>query len=218
MRHGWMGLGLLLILVLPLGADPARWRAEMERFDREDAAHTPEPGGVLFVGSSSIRGWNLKTSFPELDALNRGFGGSQLTDVLHYFDRVVARYRPRLVVLYGGENDIAAGRSPQEVAAAYRQFATQLHERLPECRLLFIALKPSPLRWEMFEKMSVTNALIRAHIAHDTLAAYVDVVTPMLTPEGKPRAELFVEDRLHLNAEGYKLWASLLEPHLDGRR
>lgn len=209
---------LMMLGVSTLGfvamADPAEWQAEMQRFDAEDAAMEPRAGGVLFVGSSSIKGWDVAASFPDLKAINRGFGGSRLEDVLHHFDRVVTRYRPRTIVLYCGENDIAAGKTPERVAADYRRFVELMQEKLPEAKLVFIALKPSPLRWEMFEKMSAANAMIRAHASRQERVTYVDVVTPMLTARGLPRAELFKEDLLHLNTEGYKLWASLVGPLL----
>ncbi len=127
-----------------LADEPAvRFEAEIRDFERYDAEHPWPAGGILFVGSSTIRRWDLAQSFPDLPTLNRGFGGSQLSDVLHYFDRIVVPYRPRVVVLYEGDNDLAAGETAEQVVAELRQFVTRLRETLPGTRLIVVSIKPS---------------------------------------------------------------------------
>ena len=193
---------------------PARWESAIAAFEHQDQEALPAPGGILFVGSSSIRRWDLQQSFPDRRALNRGFGGSEVADALHYADRIILPYRPRIVVVYAGDNDIARGTTPCEVYANFKQLVSVIHERLPETRIVYIAIKPSPKRWELVHRARAANALIKAEcLEHDRLA-FVDVDTPMIGDDGQPRGELFVEDKLHLSDAGYELWTQLVRPHL----
>jgi lysophospholipase L1-like esterase len=194
---------------------PSRWEAAIRKFEAEDAERPPAPGGVLFVGSSSIRLWDLQASFPDLHALNRGFGGSQLADVAELADRVVLPYKPRQVVVYAGDNDIAAGKSPEQVVAAYQKLVEKIHAQLPETRIVFVSIKPSLKRWALIEPIRHANRSIAEIAAKDKRLEFVDIEPPMLGPDGLPRKELFRDDGLHLNAEGYKVWAERLRPVLE---
>lgn len=135
-----------------------------------------------------------------------------MADVVYYMGRIVLPYRPRLVVLYAGDNDMVEGRMPARVLADYHAFAARLRSALPEARLAFVSIKPSPSRRSYIERMRDTNRRIRSDIARDSLQAYVDVFTPMLGSTGQPRPELFEADSLHLTRAGYTLWRSLLAP------
>jgi lysophospholipase L1-like esterase len=154
----------------------------------------------------------VAADFPGVSLLNRGFGGSTLADVVYYEDRVVLSYRPRLVVLYAGDNDLAQGRTPEQVLGDYRAFVRRLRSVLPRTRLVYVSIKPSPSRRPFMASARETNQRIRADIAKDSLTAYVDVFTPMLNAAGQPRPELFVADSLHMNRAGYLLWRALLQP------
>ncbi len=193
--------------------DPRRFEAEIEALEAGDRASPPWPGSVVFVGSSSIKNWtDLAASFPGVPVLNRGFGGSTMADVVYYMRRIVLPYRPRLVVLYAGDNDLAEGRSPERVLADYRAFVAQLRHALPATRVVFVSIKPSPTRRAFIEPMRETNRRIRAVIAHDSLQTYVDVFTSMLDATGQPRPALFQADSLHMTQAGYRLWRALLAP------
>jgi lysophospholipase L1-like esterase len=195
-------------------ADSSRvFEPEIRAFELADRANPPPPHGIVFVGSSSIRNWtNLKADFPGLPVLNRGFGGSTLADVLYYMDRVVLRYRPSLVVLYAGDNDLRLGRSPERLAAEYRTFVRRLRSAEPGARLVYISIKPSPSRRALMDKAREANRLIQAEVSRDSLQSFVDVFSPMLGPGGQPRPELFLGDSLHLTRAGYLLWRGLLRP------
>ncbi len=202
-----------------LGAEPPkpkenRWEPKIRQFEAQDKKQMPPADGILFVGSSSIVGWKLEQCFPDLPVINRGFGGSQIADSVHFAERIVLPYRPKIIVLYAGDNDVAAGKSPQRVLADYQQFVKTVHDTLPNTRIVFIAIKPSLRRWHLVDKMRKANGLIRAVTEEDDRLAYVDIDKPMIADDGKPRKELFKADGLHLNAEGYKLWTSLVLPHL----
>jgi lysophospholipase L1-like esterase len=195
--------------------EPQRWESKIDAFEELDAKDPPPQNGVLFVGSSSIRMWDLEKSFPDLPVVNRGFGGSHIADSTYYADRIIVKHRPRVVVLYAGDNDIAHDMSPQEVLRDYQAFVQTLRERLPETKIVFIAIKPSIKRWHLIEKIRRANAGIRHATKHEERLAFVDIDRPMIGADGQPREELFQDDGLHLNAKGYELWASLLRPHLE---
>jgi lysophospholipase L1-like esterase len=194
----------------------ARWEKDILAFEAADKTHPPPQDAVLFIGSSSILMWaNLAQAFPGHKVLNRGFGGSQLSDSVAFVSRIVTPYRPRLVVLYAGDNDIASGKAPERVLADFKAFASKIHAALPETRIAYIAIKPCPLREKLLAQVKSANHLIQQHATSDKRLLFVDVFTPMLNQEGRPRADLCLKDGLHPNAQCYELWASLLRPVLD---
>jgi lysophospholipase L1-like esterase len=196
-------------------ADFARWEPEIQAFEAADRQSPPPPGGVVFVGSSTIRMWEtLARDFPGVPVLNRGFGGSELADVVHFADRIVLPYRPRLVMVYAGDNDLNAGKTPERVLADYRALVETIHRALPQARIGFLSIKPSPSRWKLADQMRAANDLVKRYTATDARLFYVDTFTPMLRPDGTPRAELFREDMLHMNAQGYALWRSIVASYL----
>jgi lysophospholipase L1-like esterase len=159
--------------------------------------------------------WETREAFPDWPVINRGFGGAHISDVNHYFDQVVKPYAPRTIVFYCGDNDIAAGKSPQQVSADYATFARRVRGEWPQTRIVYLPIKPSVSRWKHWPQMQEANALIRALIAGDALQSYLDVATPMLGGDGQPRKELLLDDGLHMNAAGYKLWNDALKAHIE---
>jgi len=192
----------------------SRWEKTIQAFEQQDAENPPPKGEILFIGSSSIRLWKTSEDFPEFTIINRGFGGSQTADSVEFADRIAIPYAPRLVVLYAGDNDISSGKSPEQVLEDTKTFFALLHEALPDTRIVYVAIKPSLARWRLVEKMRAANALIRAHTETDARLEFVDIDTPMLGDDGKPREELFIQDGLHLSREGYDLWNSIIRPYL----
>ena len=191
----------------------AAFAPEIARFEAEDRTNPPAPGGILFVGSSSIRFWtDLASDFPGEPVFNRGFGGSTFPDLIWYAPRIVLPYRPRMIVLYEGDNDVAAGRTPRQIVADYETFVDMVRRVLPATRVVFVSIKPSPSRWQLADRMRDANTLVRRAIARDTLATYVDVFTPMLGADGRPRADLYRPDSLHMTAAGYAIWRARLAP------
>jgi lysophospholipase L1-like esterase len=193
----------------------ARWAKEMAAFEAQDKASPPRPGGIVFVGSSSIRLWDLASAFPGLDAVNRGFGGSHVSDSVEHADLLVIRHQPRAVVFYAGDNDIAAGRTPQTVLDDYKRFVGRVHAAVPQARIAFIAVKPSIQRWALIAKVREANALVRRFAEGDDRLGFIDVDGPMLGWDEKPRPDLFVDDGLHLSSSGYALWNTLVRPFLE---
>lgn len=193
--------------------DTSRWESDIQAFEAADQASAPPEGGVVFVGSSSIRLWRtLEEDFEGLPVINRGFGGSEMDDALEFADRIVIPYRPRMVVVYAGDNDLWSEQTPQQVFGNFQALVEKVHASLPETRVAFIAVKPSVARWSIADRVRETNALVEQYAASHPLVDYIDIFTPMLGPDGTPRPELFVEDGLHLNEAGYELWESVVEP------
>jgi lysophospholipase L1-like esterase len=193
-----------------------RWRSELEAFSAADRKQMPPAGGVLFVGSSSIRMWSdLESAFPDQPlVIRRGFGGSRLSDSADLVNRLVLPYQPRLVVLYAGENDLSEGASPQEVLGHFVRFVQQVRAALPGTRVAYLSIKPSPSRLVKMAVMREANLLIQTHVLANENLDYIDVHTAMLDNDGRPRPELFVRDQLHLSAEGYGLWRQIVSAHL----
>lgn len=199
---------------IPAEVSNADWAQDMQRFAAQDQAQPPPRGAVLFVGSSSIRLWDsLAQDFPDAVVINRGFGGSEVRDSTWYADRIVYPYRPSTVVLYAGDNDLANGRTPEQVGQDTATFIDRVHQRLPKARIVIISTKPSPSRAHLLEAQRQANALVQRE-AQQRGAVFVDVFTPMLDAQGQPRESLFIQDRLHMNASGYALWKQLLAPYV----
>ena len=204
-------LGSTLPLLAQEADRAAKWEKEVAAIEKRQAENPPAKGGIVFAGSSTIRLWDLSKSFPDWNATNSGFGGSEIRDVTHFADRLVLKHEPRAIVFYGGDNDTKSGRSPEEVLADFRAFVAAAHKALPRARVYFIAIKPSPARWELFEVQAKANALVKEICSTDDRLGYIDIVPAMLGKDGKPRAELYVKDRLHLSPAGYEILAGAVK-------
>jgi lysophospholipase L1-like esterase len=222
MRQHWqIALALFVIALIAAAVraattQPAHaFERDIEAFEAADRKQMPPADATLFIGSSTIRLWTtLATDFPEFPTINRGFGGSQIADSTFYADRIVFPYHPKRIVFYAGDNDLAARKSPQQVADEFAAFVQKVRSQLPTTPIYFISIKPSLLRWKIVDKIREANRLIAQNIAADPSLHYVDVFTPMLGPDGKPRKELFRWDGLHMVRAGYELWISILKPVL----
>ncbi len=204
------------LLVSAVGAEPAnpRWEKPITAIEAREAATPPPAGGILFTGSSSIRMWSsLAEDFPGKPVINRGFGGSQLSDLITYFDRVIMPARPSRIVVYSGTNDISAGEPVEQVFADLATLCGMIRRDLPETTIAVISCAPNPARWNQREKQETFNTLVTAYCArygHD----YIDVWTPMLGEDGTPSRDIYLEDRLHMNAAGYAIWREVVGPYL----
>ena len=200
-----------------VSANDLRWEKSIDAFAEADRNSALPPGGIVFVGSSSIRLWNgLENDFrgPHPIILNRGFGGARMSDCTRYLERVVIPYKPRLVLVYAGDNDLAEGRQPRHVLDQFVSFVEGIRRILPATRIAYISIKPSPAREGLIVKMREANELILKYIRAGNNLDFIDVFTPMLDSEGQPRKELFGTDSLHLNRAGYALWRSIIAPYV----
>lgn len=218
----WVRFTLLFaFMACTLGAEETasnKWESDIRQFEQQDREAAPSPGKILFIGSSSIRKWDLRKSFPSHETLNRGFGGSQISDVLHYFDRIVVPYRPSVIVFYSGDNDIGKGKSVSTVVADYKKFSNQVEQALPETTILFLPIKPSIKRWDLWPKMNEVNQQLRAYCEQREQRIYLETPIAMLKTGSPPDRKLFEKDGLHLSDEGYRMWTELVSPHLPKQR
>jgi lysophospholipase L1-like esterase len=222
MTHTLSRITLTLTLVaaasgmhVPAAEQPDPWAEAIAAFEQQDQKSPPATGGIVFVGSSSIRLWDLARSFPGMPVINRGFGGSQIADSVKHVDLLVIRHKPRTVVFYAGDNDLAGGKTPTQVTDDFKAFVAKIHAALPATRVAFIGIKPSILRWGNIAQVRQANALIREYCDGDDRLGFVDVDGPMLGWDGKPRKDLLVADGLHLSPKGYVLWTALVRPFLE---
>jgi len=189
-----------------------RWENDIKQFENWDSKNSYPKNAVLFVGSSSIRMWPTRESFEDLAVINRGFGGSQICDSNHYFTRIVLPYKPRVILLYAGDNDIASGKTPQQVFEDYKQFVGLVRESLPKTPVIYVGIKPSGSRWSLWPAMKQVNEMVESFCKEDKRLMYFDSAKALLGEDGKPIDNLFLGDRLHLNAEGYNIWTKQLKP------
>lgn len=201
--------------------DPSRFESEIRKLEA-----TPRPlfgpRPVVFAGSSSFRMWtNLAADMKGLTVVNCGFGGSHMSDLVHFAPRIVLPLRPKHIVVYEGDNDLAGNKTPEVVFQDFQAFVDRVHRDRPEARISFVSVKPSPSRRKLLESQRELNRRLREYADTDRRLGYIDVFTPMLDDRGEPRPELFGPDKLHLNRRGYELWAGTIRAHLGvagGRR
>ena len=195
---------------------PAFWQ-DIVAFKKKDSIQAPPSNAILFVGSSSFARWqDVNNYFPDFTIINRGFGGSILTDVIRYTYDIILPYQPKQVVIYCGENDLASADNISSVEA-YNRFKTlfgMIRTNLPKTNIAFISMKPSPSRASLQEKMKVANQMIKTYISKQKNASFIDIYEAMLDKKGQMREELYVGDRLHMKPAGYAIWQKAILPYL----
>ena len=193
-----------------------RFEQEIQAFEKADTEAMPAKGSILFVGSSSIRKWSsLKEDFAPMPVINRGFGGSTIPELNYYADRIVHKYKPSLIVLYSGENDIVDEHPPAIVFQDFKKFIGETEKNLAGVSIVYISAKPSPSRWEHWRKYVTLNSMIAQFAKARPGLHYVDISETLMGADGKPDPSLFIEDQLHMNSSGYAKWTAALRPILE---
>lgn len=204
-----------LLIGQTLLAQEPKFAGEVAALTQKYADLEAYKGGIVFTGSSSIRLWKtLESDFPKSKIINTGFGGSQTDDLLQNLDELVINFEPKKIFIYVGENDINAGKPVRQVLSEYAVLMERVNTKFPETEFFFIGTKPSPSRWEKRGQMMALNEEVKRLAQNKEKVTYIDVWTPMLDKTGNPKEDLFVEDRLHMNAKGYKIWKKAVKPHL----
>ncbi|MDT8300566.1 MAG: alpha/beta hydrolase fold domain-containing protein [Sedimentisphaerales bacterium] len=193
-------------------AENDKWEKTIQSFEDWDSKNSFPLDGILFVGSSSIRLWPTRERFPEFPVINRGFGGSHISNVNYFAHRIVLPYKPRMIVFYAGDNDISGGKTPQRVFGDYRKFVNLVHKELPATRIIFVDIKPSLSRWSLWPLMNEANSMIKKFSDKDERLFVFDSATPLLGSDGKPDEQFFLKDNLHLNSKGYDAWTRAIKP------
>lgn len=213
-------IAFFLVLTLSLinyseAQEKHRFSEDVAVIKKYDKLYVPVKDPILFIGSSSIRKWNdLQEVFGSYNVMNRGIGGAVIDDIIYYLDDLVFAYNPRQIVIYVGDNDLPKEQNtPRVILDKTIELFNAIRKRLPQVSIVYIAIKPSPVREKHLQKCKETNDLIKEFLSTQQNAKFVDVFTPMLK-DGKPRPELFVSDRLHMNAQGYALWKKKIKSAL----
>lgn len=184
-------------------------------FEAADKKSPPPQGAILFVGDSTFTKWKtIHEDLPGYTVINRGFGGSQMSDLLYFADRVVLPYKPRLIMVQEGGNDIHSGKSPEQLLAEIKAFVEKVHAALPGVPITIGSVTPNSARWSEFETRKHANKIIKEYVATDKLLSFIDYVDAFLNAEGKPRDELFLADKMHPNHDGYKVRVKVMQPFL----
>ena len=207
----------LVFVSISFFANAQPFAKEIAAFKKQDSLSFPGTGKILFVGSSSFTLWkDVQQYFPEYPIINRGFGGSSLTDLIRYAPDVIFPYDPRQIVIYCGENDFAGDTSlyPSQVAQRFFDLFNLIRARYKKVPIAYISMKPSPSRQHLMARFNVANVMIKNFLKKKKRTAYIDVYKAMVKENGLPKDEIFLADKLHMNAEGYKIWKKIIEPHL----
>jgi lysophospholipase L1-like esterase len=190
---------------------------DIAAFKKQDSSHFPPKNAILFVGSSSFTKWtDVQSYFPGYTIINRGFGGSTLPDVINYAKDIIFPYRPKQIVIYCGENDLAASDTVTStmVVDRFKKLFSIIRNKMPAVPVVFISLKPSPSREKLWPKMEAANKEIEKFLKKNKKTSFVDVYHKMFKKDGSVMSELFIEDNLHMNANGYAIWQKAIKPYL----
>ena len=199
---------LLCLISSPLWAQQA-FEKEIRNYEKQDSISMPAIGQILFIGSSSFRIWKtFATDLAGISAINRGFGGSTMADALYYFDRMVIKYAPSTVVVYEGDNDLAKGKSIEELAKEYEDFSNRLKKALPKTKLVYLAVRPSLSRIAIVDKQKQFNLWLEKYCKSQKGRFFLDMHSPFYLPDGTVMPDIFVADRLHLNEKGYLIFSA----------
>ena len=206
---------LSFLFIITLHAQQPPFLNEIQEFKKRDSLNPPPKNAIVFVGSSSFRMWNnVQEMFPGYTLINRGFGGSSLPDVIRYANDIILPYQPKQVVIYCGENDIASDVSDVEVTERFKTLFNLLRKQMPGLPIVFVSMKPSPSREKYFQVIKQANQMIYNFLWQQSQVGYVDVFSRMLDADGKANRGLFLQDMLHMNQEGYKIWQDAIRPYL----
>lgn len=209
-------LSLMFLVLSPdsFAQDPGRFSNQVSQISK-DYPVSDYQSSVVFTGSSTIRMWkSLQEDFPREKIVNSGFGGSQASDLLHYLDELVVDYAPKKVFIYEGDNDLAAGKTIEEIVETYNLIVSQIHLAYPQTEIILISPKPSLARWELADQYRELNARLKKYARGKKKVSYADLWNPMLTSNKTPMEDIFLEDNLHMNAKGYAIWAKQIKKFL----
>jgi len=223
MRYA-LGLTFLLLLAPPVTSfkaqaqqppKPHPFEKDIAAFEAADKVTPPPQHAILFVGDSTFTRWKtIREDLPGYTVINRGFGGSKMSDLLYFTDRVVLPYKPRLIVVQEGGNDIHGGRTPEQFLADTQAFVEKVQSALPDVPIILCCITPNSARWNEMPRRKIANKLVQDYVATKKNVRFIDWADAFLGPDGKPRDELYVADRMHPSPAGYKLRVKLLLPYL----
>jgi lysophospholipase L1-like esterase len=188
------------------------YEEEVSAIEQRLQKHPPPAGSVVFYGSSSMRMWDsLEADFADAGALNLAFGGSTMEACAWFFERLVVPCQPRSIICYAGDNDLGDGKKPEDVLASFRELLSKVDVYLPAIPFTILAIKPSPARLHLADRIIATNEAFRREILGRPNGYFIDIYPAMLGNYGQPDKNLFLEDGLHVSPNGYLVWKKLLQ-------
>jgi len=209
---------IILLFAFACTAAPAQpFANEIAAFKKQDSVSFPAAKAILFVGSSSFRMWtDVPGYFPGYTIINRGFGGAAFPDIIRYADDIILSYRPKQIVIYCGENDFAGNDtlSPVQVTQRFIELFTMIRSRCKKVPIAYVSMKPSPSKTKLLVKFEAANAMIKEFLEKKKRTAYINVYHAMMNEDGKPMPDIFLQDKLHMNAKGYSIWQKIIQPYL----
>ena len=213
-----MVIRLVFLFLFPLmvaAQDPSRFGEEIRQLTSGDDTVDTEDL-VLFTGSSSIRMWkDVANCFGGNNVLNRGFGGSQMSDLVYYYDKLIEPYNPEMIFIYEGDNDISANKTVDEILGDAENLLLKIRRNLPSAvKVAFISPKPSIARAHLKEKYVAYNAALKEWAAEQKNVLFIDVWTPMLDSNSEVMKDIFLDDGLHMNSKGYAIWTRVIMPFM----
>jgi len=221
MKYSWMTKGFLLIIILcgvihSNAQDPKRFQKEIETLAEKDYCFSPDKELLLFTGSSSIRMWNdVQSAFPGYHVINKGFGGSHFSDLIYYYDELIGPHDPDYLFIYEGDNDIASGKNPKKVRDEARMLVNRIRQDKPQAKIVLIAAKPSIARWELKKEYEKLNRHLERIAKKTKGVEFADVWSAMLDENGEVYRDVFIDDNLHMNDKGYRIWEQVIGRHLE---
>jgi len=214
---GW-GSAAFAQEVLDKKSNYCHCRNNIEAFQKQDSVDHPRTGGVLLIGSSSFTFWkDVQDYFPDHNIINRGFGGSTLVDLIYAYRDIVPLYKPKQIIIYCGENDLAFDKdlSSEEVLIRFKILYSMIRTDFSDQVMVsYVSMKPSPERAHLMKRCEEANLLIKKFISQKPHANYIDLYNDMIDSNGVPNADLFLTDRLHNNPAGYAISKKIMEPFL----
>ncbi len=208
-------IGPFITLSVP-AQGPARFQTEIDQFKADKTDYSRSKNLILFTGSSTIRMWTtLKEDFPDRNVLNRGFGGSYMSELLYYADSLILPHKPKVVFIYEGDNDLGSGKKADEILESAQLLIEKIHKKLPRTLICFFAAKPSLARWNLKESFIDFNRRLKAVTGNYQKVYYLDIWTPMIGADGNVRKDLFLADGLHMNRKGYDIWKEVVDEFLN---
>lgn len=209
-------LSISLFISINVSAqDHTRFQGEVDALNAKEFNIDPGKEVVVFTGSSSIRMWkDVQDFYPDINAINTGFGGSHFSDLFQYLDELIFRFDPDKVFIYEGDNDVAGEKKPIQILLHAAMVYGAVKTKLPDAKIYFISPKPSISRWHLKETYEETNSLLKDFCNANENLSYIDVWNPMLNNSGEPMSDIFIEDDLHMNAKGYQIWGKVIGEYL----
>lgn len=209
-------LSISLFISINVSAqDHTRFQGEVDALNAKEFNIDPGKEVVVFTGSSSIRMWkDVQDFYPDINAINTGFGGSHFSDLFQYLDELIFRFDPDKVFIYEGDNDVAGEKKPIQILLHAAMVYGAVKTKLPDAEIYFISPKPSISRWHLKDTYEETNSLLRDFCNANENLNYIDVWNPMLNDSGEPISDIFIEDDLHMNAKGYQIWGKVIGEYL----